>query len=99
MHEALMNSKRPSLDALTGVRFFAAFAVFMFHYGASFSEQIGVPKPLTTFLHNGYYGVSMFFVLSGFIMTYTYIGRLSTKIELYDFAVARIARIYPVYLL
>jgi len=49
MHEGLLNSKRPSLDALTGVRFFAAFAVFMFHYGASFSEQIGVPKPLTTF--------------------------------------------------
>ncbi len=99
MHEGLLNSKRPSLDALTGVRFFAAFAVFMFHYGASFSEQIGVPKPLTTFLHNGYYGVSMFFVLSGFIMTYTYTGKLSTKIELYEFAVARIARIYPVYLL
>lgn len=99
MREALINSKRPSLDALTGVRFFAALAVFMFHYGAGFSEQMGMPKPLTTFFHNGNYGVSMFFVLSGFIMTYSYTGKLSTMIEFYDFAVARIARIYPVYLL
>lgn len=99
MHEALRSAMRPSLDALTGIRFFAAFAVFVFHYGAGFSEQIGMPKPLTTLLHNGYYGVSMFFVLSGFIMTYTYQGKLSTKLALYDFAVARLARIYPVYLL
>lgn len=99
MHQDLMNFKRPSLDALTGVRFFAALAVFLFHYGAGFSERAGMPKPLITFLHNGNYGVSMFFVLSGFIMTYTYEGKLSTRIQLYDFFVARVARIYPVYLL
>lgn len=99
MHKDLINLKRPALDALTGVRFFAALAVFLFHYGAGFSERAGMPKPLITFLHNGNYGVSMFFVLSGFIMTYTYEGKLSTRLQLYDFFVARVARIYPVYLL
>jgi len=98
MHEESTKLFRSQLKSLTGIRFLAALAVFFYHYGAGFSERVGMPEPLTTFLHNGNYGVSMFFVLSGFILTYTYDEKLSTKHELYNFYVARIARIYPVYL-
>src|SRR5260370_3381114 len=42
----------------------------------------------------GYVGVSFFFVLSGFILVYTYAGR---PMILKDFWRARFARIYPAY--
>lgn len=48
----------------------------------------------------GYLGVNFFFLLSGFILVYTYVdpvGRM--RLTPYDFWVARLARIYPVYLL
>ena len=46
-------------------------------------------------------GVTVFFVLSGFILTVTYREALSRPdaTSVWNFAVARVARIYPVYLL
>jgi peptidoglycan/LPS O-acetylase OafA/YrhL len=95
----LQEHKLRTINALTGVRFLAAMLVFLFHFGASFSERIGLPHMVSTFLHNGKIGVSMFFVLSGFILTYTYTKSFSVKFAFMDFFVARFARIYPVYLL
>src|SRR5258708_26869029 len=57
------------LGALTGLRFFAAIHVFMFHFGAGFAERSGAPRQIVTYLKNGYLGVSIFFVLSRFILT------------------------------
>jgi peptidoglycan/LPS O-acetylase OafA/YrhL len=71
----------------------------MFHYGAAFSQRIQAPSMVTTFLQNGNMGVSFFFVLSGFILTYTYRDRLSSRSAVVEYFVARFARIYPVYLL
>ena len=73
--------------------------VFIFHYGASFAGRTGFPKPAVTFLQNGYLGVSLFFILSGFIITYSYIDRLDGRNGLSNFAIARFSRVYPVYLL
>jgi peptidoglycan/LPS O-acetylase OafA/YrhL len=42
----------------------------------------------------GYVGVGLFFVLSGFILVYTYEGRALTTAEFWR---ARFARIYPAY--
>jgi peptidoglycan/LPS O-acetylase OafA/YrhL len=84
---------RPRLPALTSIRFFAAFHVALFHM-----KEIGVirgPGWLATFAGIGYVGVSFFFVLSGFILVYTYAGR---DIVLRDFWQTRFARIYPAYL-
>ncbi|MDI1361138.1 acyltransferase [Methylotenera sp.] len=91
--------KLKTINALTGVRFLAAMLVFLFHFGAAFSERIGMPTFVSTFLHNGKVGVSMFFVLSGFILTYTYTQKLAHKFKFADFFIARFSRIYPVYLL
>jgi len=88
-----------TINALTGVRFLAAMLVFLFHFGAAFSERIGMPSFISAFLHNGKIGVSIFFVLSGFILTYTYTKKFAVKVDLMDFFVARFSRIYPVYLL
>jgi len=86
---------RLRLPALTSLRFFAAFHVLMFH---SFVMQgLGwAPAWLRQFASIGYVAVSMFFVLSGFVLTYTYSG---IDIKIGSFWRARLARLYPVYLL
>ena len=85
--------RRPRLPALTSLRFFAAFHVVMFHlYTMHILEGGGFYRKLASV---GYVGVSLFFVLSGFILVYTYAGREWTKGEFWR---ARFARIYPAYL-
>ena len=85
---------------LTSVRFFAAMAVVIFHSGASFVRDTAhAPGPVKTLLLNGYAGVTFFFVLSGFILHYTYQGSVTDAASLKRYGIARFARIYPVYLL
>jgi len=50
-------------------------------------------------LDKGYLAVSLFFILSGFILVYTYQGKISGTDSVVRFWEARFARIYPVYLL
>jgi len=81
---------RPRLPALTSLRFFAALHVVFFHLLAlKILWSTGWLKQISSI---GYVGVSFFFVLSGFILVYTYAGRESTAIEFWR---ARFARIYP----
>jgi hypothetical protein len=87
------------INALTGIRFLVAMLVFLFHFGAGFSERINAPQFISTFLYNGKIGVSMFFVLSGFILTYNYTKIFANQFNFKVFFLARFARIYPVYLL
>ena len=53
---------------------------------------------MSRLLYNGYLGVSLFFVPSVLILTFTYRDKLVNARFLGDFAVARLARICPVYL-
>ena len=84
---------RPRLPAVTSLRFFAAFHVALFHINEM--RALTGPRWLKAFAGIGYVGVSFFFVLSGFILVYTYAGR---DIHLRDFWQTRFARIYPAYL-
>ena len=77
-----------SLDAL---RMFAAIAVFTYHVSSSVS---GVWDPHGSLLNGGYVGVSMFFVLSGFLLYRPFLGG---GVDLRTFALKRVARIYPAY--
>jgi|HubBroStandDraft_6_1064221.scaffolds.fasta_scaffold97944_2 peptidoglycan/LPS O-acetylase OafA/YrhL len=90
---------RRALPALTGIRFFAAFYVVLFHGLPWLRQKFTLPRALETFLANGYLAVTLFFVLSGFILAYTYEGQINSKTKRLHFWEARFARIYPVYLL
>jgi len=56
-----------NLTALTSLRFFAAAAIVLHHSKESFQITSGI-SPSIPFAS----GVSFFFVLSGFIMSYVY---------------------------
>ena len=87
-----LEAARPRLPALTSLRFFAAFHVVIFHLQAM--KIVQGPGWYEKLASVGYVGVSFFFVLSGFILVYTYAGR---TLSLKDFWRARFARIYPAY--
>lgn len=82
------------LQSLTAIRFVAAFWVMLNHY----VDEISLYAPaLTPFLLHGASGVSLFFVLSGFILTHVYWERDLRGKAGGDYAVHRFARIYPMY--
>ena len=87
---------RPRIESLTGLRWFAALLVYFDHF-----PLLGMPAWIRTFFDNGYMGVTVFFVLSGFILTVTYSSSLSSPSVsgARAFFVARFARVYPTYLL
>jgi peptidoglycan/LPS O-acetylase OafA/YrhL len=84
------------LNNLTGLRFYAAMWVFLYH----FSVYIGLGN---IFFDKGYLGVDIFFVLSGFILTYAYqksfFGEKITFKTYCHFIIKRFAKIYPLHIL
>ena len=88
------STNRPHLAVLTSARFFAAFHVVLFHLWA-LRGLTRAPWWFQRFSSIGYVALSFFFVLSGFILVYTYAGK---AFDLRQFWRARLARLYPVYL-
>jgi len=86
---------QPQIKVLTTLRFFAAFHVVLFHT-VVLGFLTGGPYWGRQFAAMGFTGVTCFFVLSGFILVYTY-GE--GHLRLGRFWQARFARIYPAYLL
>lgn len=87
------------LAALTSLRFFAAFAVLLLHY----RELLGpLPPWLLRGIVGGQHGVTFFFVLSGFILTWRYHDWFARGVDerhYFWFQRFRFARLVPVYLL
>ena len=77
------------LDALTGLRWWAAFAVFLFHV----RNIVPVPTPLAEVAQFGYLGVAFFFVLSGFVLTWSW----RPEVDKRTFYWRRFSRIYPLH--
>lgn len=91
--------RRPPLHACTGLRFFAAMGVVAYHFYCPPCEPSG-PSLLANLFEAGFTTVSLFFVLSGFILAYNYLGERGGFVgTVRDFYRARFARIYPIYLL
>ncbi len=89
------------LKPLTSVRFLFSLLVVMFH-AIPFFAAAGInlwPAAIMPVIANGNIGVSFFFVLSGFILSYSYLDRLRDQTDYFEFWQARFARIYPAYLL
>ncbi len=83
------------IKSLTSLRFFAATMIVIFHYLLEFPFfKIG-----EGFLGRFYLAVDFFFILSGFILTHSYLGGIkSGTFSVYNFYIKRFARIYPVHL-
>lgn len=88
------SADRPRLEGLTTLRFFAAFHVLLFHLYVEGVLAVG-PRWYRNFASIGYVGVNFFFVLSGFILVYTY---AASDLKPRRFWQARFARVYPAYL-
>lgn len=93
-------NRQRMLDALTGLRAFAAAWVVLYHFRADIKALAPTADWLWPLLDSGYAGVDVFFVLSGFIIAYTYLDRLShpNAGQAGRFLWYRLARLYPVHL-
>ncbi len=87
---------------LTGIRFVAAAWVLLYHLQIPLAalHVLAIPG-VGDVLRVGRLGVDLFFALSGFILTHTYLRRLGPALKwrgALDFWWLRLARIYPVHL-
>lgn len=79
-------------NSLTGIRAIAAFLVYFHHFNP-------VPKnfELHKIINELHIGVTLFFVLSGFLIALRYLD--STSFSFINYIINRFARIYPMYFL
>ncbi len=85
------------LNALTGIRAFAALWVLLLHYQRNL---LIFPSWMENFCAAGSFGVHIFFVLSGFILSLNYVENFKNKVEkreYFSFLFNRFARIYPLH--
>lgn len=91
------------LTQLDGLRGLAACGVaFLYHAQSLFtaSALAGAPRLLVWFQTWGWSLVDLFFLISGYVFAHVYLhGEGLTRDKLGGFAVARIARLYPLHLL
>jgi peptidoglycan/LPS O-acetylase OafA/YrhL len=95
--------ERGEIRALTGMRLFAAAWVVVFHFEFTHGDLLArVLAPAFPVVTTGAMGVDLFFVLSGFVIAYTYLDKLGPALSAGvtgRFYWARICRIWPVYAL
>ena len=91
-----METQKPvRLDALTGLRFFAAINIVFFHF--SDPQLFGFLAPV---VNAGYIALGLFFLLSGFVLAYNYGNQARAgTLDRVRFWKTRFTRLYPVYLL
>lgn len=98
----LQTQKFSEIPALTGLRFFAAFFVLLAH---SLARMLSVPNSIPQFMlplqNITAEGMTLFFVLSGFVIHYNYSHKIkkNAKEGIYYFLVARFARLWPLYII
>lgn len=95
---------KEELRGLTGLRFVAAFYVFVFHLDMPMRTPLTyLPGWLEAIVQQGRLGVTVFFVLSGFLLTYRHFTDFDVPafkgLAYYvAFMYKRLARIYPAFL-
>lgn len=94
-----MVTDRRDIRLWTALRGIAAVAVVLYHFHIHVATDIVAWPLIGPIVANGDMGVDMFFVLSGFVITYVYwVSAPLVRRDLADFYVRRLARIYPVHL-
>jgi hypothetical protein len=88
---------QPRIEGIDALRGLAALSVVLYHYTAWYDSDYGphhtAPGLGLAFVY-GQFGVELFFIISGFVIYMT----LENTNHIYDFAVSRIARLYPAFL-
>jgi peptidoglycan/LPS O-acetylase OafA/YrhL len=91
-----VETRKPDrLNALTGLRTFAAINIVFFHF--SNPQWFGIFAPI---VNAGFASVSYFILLSGYVLAYNYGARARAgQLDIRRFYEARFTRLYPVYIL
>lgn len=93
MQKITVHSNKKRLSEIDGLRGIAAISVVLYHLVSTFHEEYGyMPIPFFNFRF-GYYGVELFFLISGFVIYYT----LTQSKGVIDFLIKRFIRLYPTY--
>ena len=92
----------PTIRALTGLRIVAALWVVLFHFRPLiWQASPRLEDDLAPLLDAGAQGVDLFFILSGFVLTWNYLDRMgpqwSTRASMH-FLWLRLSRVWPIYL-
>jgi peptidoglycan/LPS O-acetylase OafA/YrhL len=101
--EETESSERIYFPELDGLRFFAFLSVYFFHGGVTpgiLASLIGT-RAARAFRENGGFGVQLFFILSGYLITTLLLREEARfgRIDLRAFWIRRILRIWPLYYL
>jgi len=90
------------IKALSGLRIVAAVWVVLFHFRPLLEQASpGFRSALAPILNCGAQGVDLFFMLSGFVLTWNYLDRMGESWSwraTVHFLWLRLARVWPVYL-
>ena len=98
-----MSEQKIHFKNLDAIRFIAALMVYLGHGIAPSYQFLNIKntfwEKLLNFISNGPTGVYLFFVLSGFLITYLLITEheLNNKVGLKNFYIRRLLRIWPLY--
>ena len=107
-HTSPTPARHRHIEELTGLRGLAALHVYFMHFYGVFCDYADSAQnvtdygpetpPLTPFfIGNSQNSVTMFFVLSGFVLTIIYSQGFANRSETKSYYMKRIARIAPVY--
>ena len=89
----------PRFPGLNTLRFYAALAVIIEHVGVQFPAPQNLLKVIALFFLSAQHGVNLFFVLSGFFITYLLLDErmVTGTINIGNFYIRRVLRILPLY--
>lgn len=82
------------ISSLDGLRGFAALIVFVSHYSNETNMFGGVLG-----WGGGQLGVMLFFALAGFLMSYLHLDKIADSSAIGQYALRRVARIYPLFII
>jgi peptidoglycan/LPS O-acetylase OafA/YrhL len=91
--------KQNQIASLTGLRFVAALCVVISHAATMMIKFNNPPYAVNILMQLSSDGMTLFFVLSGFVIYYNYSNSISSRAGLTEFLIARFARLYPLYFL
>lgn len=96
-------ARRDEVPGLTGLRFVAAFAVLLAHSASMLMRRYETPYGVVYWcMQASGFGMTLFFVLSGFVIHYNYAAAVTGERVVHGIAAflwARFARLYPLFLL